>query len=114
MDLLNVNLEDDFDFFGDETLMIFVVLNLIRNSLYYRAKINIWLDGDKGCLYFKDDGVGIAADKIDSIFDDFMTNGKKGGAGLGLPFCKRVMNAFSGDISCKSTEGEGAEFCVQF
>jgi signal transduction histidine kinase len=43
-DLLNVNFEDDFDFFGDETLMIFVVLNLIRNSLYYRARIDIWMD----------------------------------------------------------------------
>jgi two-component system, CAI-1 autoinducer sensor kinase/phosphatase CqsS len=112
--LVNVDLSDYFDFIGDETLMIFVVFNLLKNSLYYKANIKIWLDGDKRCLYFKDNGVGIAEDKIDSIFDDFMTSGKKGGTGLGLPFCKRVMKAFGGDISCKSVEGEGVEFCLQF
>jgi two-component system CAI-1 autoinducer sensor kinase/phosphatase CqsS len=34
--------------------------------------------------------------------------------GFGLPFCKRVMNAFGGDISVKSVVGEGAEFCLRF
>jgi len=72
-DLVNVDLEDDFIFRGDETLMIFVLFNLLKNSLYYKAKINIWLDGDKKCLYFKDDGVGIPADKLELIFDDFFT-----------------------------------------
>lgn len=113
-ELVNVNLEDDFDFKGDETLMIFVLFNLLKNSLYYKANINIWLDSDKKCLYFKDDGIGIPVDKIDSIFDSFFTSNKKGGTGLGLPFCKRVMLAFGGDIYCKSVEGEGVEFCLKF
>lgn len=112
--LVNANLESDFIFKGDETLMIFVLFNLLKNSLYYKAKINIWLNADKKCLYFKDDGVGIPADKLELIFDDFFTSNKKGGTGLGLPFCKRVMNAFGGDISCKSFEGEGVEFCLNF
>jgi two-component system CAI-1 autoinducer sensor kinase/phosphatase CqsS len=112
--LVNVDLSDDFDYFGDEALMVFIIFNLLKNSLYYKAKVNIWLDGENRCLYFKDDGVGIPADKIDSIFDDFMTSGKKGGTGLGLPFCKRVMKAFRGDISCKPAPGEGVEFCLQF
>jgi signal transduction histidine kinase len=105
---------NDFNFKGDETLMIFVLFNLLKNSLYYQARINIWLDSDKKRLYFKDNGVGIAADKLESIFDDFTTANKKGGTGLGLPFCKRVMLAFGGDIFCKSKEGRGVEFCLQF
>ncbi len=113
-ELVNVNLENDFIFKGDETLMIFVLFNLLKNSLYYKAKINIWLDGDKKCLYFKDNGVGIPANKLESIFDSFFTSNKKGGTGLGLPFCKRVMKSFDGDISCKSVEGEGVEFCLNF
>jgi signal transduction histidine kinase len=151
--LVHVDLKDDFNFFGDETLMIFVVFNLLKNSLYYRANINIWLNGDKRCLYFKDDGsnrlknansvfrfdehffeekisgtsrlqaegaekrrsvFGIPADKLEFIFDDFFTSDKKGGTGLGLPFCKRVMNAFGGDISVKSEVGKGTEFCLRF
>jgi len=113
-ELINVDLENDFIFKGDETLMIFVLFNLLKNSLYYKAKINIWLDDDKKCLYFKDNSVGIPADKLESIFDSFFTSNKKSGTGLGLPFCKRVMKAFSGDISCKSVEGEGVEFCLKF
>jgi two-component system, CAI-1 autoinducer sensor kinase/phosphatase CqsS len=112
--LVSVDLENDFIFKGDETLMIFVLFNLLKNSLYYKAKINIWLDGDKKCLYFKDNGVGIPADKLESIFDSFFTSNKKGGTGLGLPFCKRVMKAFGGDISCKSKEGEFTEFVLKF
>jgi len=112
--LININLENDFIFKGDKTLMIFVLFNLLKNSLYYKAKINIWLDDGKKCLYFKDNGVGIPADKLRSIFDSFFTSNKKRGTGLGLPFCKRVMNAFGGDISCKSKEGEGVKFCLQF
>jgi light-regulated signal transduction histidine kinase (bacteriophytochrome) len=34
--------------------------------------------------------------------------------GLGLPFCKRVMKAFGGDILVKSVVGEGTEFCLKF
>ena len=52
-ELVSVNLGNDFTFRGDETLMIFVLFNLLKNSLYYKAKINIWLDSDKKCLYFK-------------------------------------------------------------
>jgi two-component system CAI-1 autoinducer sensor kinase/phosphatase CqsS len=113
-ELVNVDLENDFNFKGDETLMIFVLFNLLKNSLYYKAKINIWLDTDKKCLYFKDNGVGIPADKLESIFDNFFTSNKKGGTGLGLPFCKRVMQAFGGDITCNSLKGKGVEFCLKF
>ena len=113
-ELVGVDLENDFIFKGDQTLMIFVLFNLLKNSLYYKAKINIWLDSDKKCLYFKDDGVGIPADKLPYIFDSFFTSNKKGGTGLGLPFCKRVMQAFGGDIACTSIECKGVEFCLKF
>jgi two-component system, CAI-1 autoinducer sensor kinase/phosphatase CqsS len=112
--LVNADLENDFVFKGDETMAIFVLINLLKNSLYYKAKINIWLDADKKCLYFKDDGVGIPADKLEFIFDDFFTSDKKGGTGLGLPFCKRVMLAFGGDITCNSPKDKGVEFCLKF
>jgi len=112
--LVNVDLEDDFVFKGDETLMIFVVFNLLKNALYYQARINIWMDSKTKTLHFKDDGVGIATDKLEFIFDDFFTSNKKSGTGLGLSFCKRVMQAFGGDISVKSVVGEGTEFCLWF
>lgn len=112
--LVNINLDNDFTFKGDETMTIFILFNLLKNSLYYKAKINIWLDDNKKCLYFKDNGVGIPADKLDHIFDSFFTSNKKGGTGLGLPFCKRIIQAFDGGITCNSKEDEGAEFILSF
>ena len=120
--LVNLNLENDFTFKGDETLMIFVLFNLLKNSLYYKAKIDIWLESDKrniegisfNYLYFKDCGIGIPKDKLPHIFESFFTSNKKGGTGLGLPFCKRVLQAFGGDIACKSIIGKGVEFCLKF
>jgi len=131
-EFVDVDLENDFMFLGDQTLMIFVLFNLLKNSLFYNAKIEIWLNSKNKTLYFKDDGVGISADKLPYIFthiflflslmsckllrnrkiscvicDNFFTSNKKGGTGLGLPFCKRVMQAFGGDIFCKSIAGEG-------
>ncbi len=36
--LVNVDLEGDFIFRGDETMAIFVLINLLKNSIYYKAK----------------------------------------------------------------------------
>lgn len=113
---VNVNVENDFVFKGDKTMAIFVLINLLKNSTYHKAKIDIWLEQSKkgNLLYFKDYGVGIDEEKIDNIFDDFFTSDKKGGTGLGLPFCKRVMRAFGGNIICESIEGEFTEFILSF
>jgi two-component system, CAI-1 autoinducer sensor kinase/phosphatase CqsS len=51
---------------------------------------------------------------LESIFDSFVTSGKPSGTGLGLPFCKMVMQAFNGDIICQSENGKGAEFILKF
>jgi two-component system CAI-1 autoinducer sensor kinase/phosphatase CqsS len=112
--LINLNLSDDFEFFGSETLMIYVLFNLLKNALHYKVKINIWLDSKNKELHFKDEGKGIDSDKLESIFNSFVTSGKSSGTGLGLPFCKRVIQAFGGDIICQSESGNGAEFILKF
>jgi len=120
--LVNINLENDFSFKGEETLMIFVLFNLLKNSLYYKAKIDIWLEKggliengiNYNLLHFKDCGVGIDENKLAQIFDSFFTSDKKQGTGLGLPFCKKVMNAFGGDISVKSEAGKYTQFILRF
>jgi signal transduction histidine kinase len=114
--LVSLNLENDFIFKGDENMMIFVVFNLLKNSLYYKSKIKIrtQIKSDGNYLYFKDYGPGIEKDKLALIFENFFTSGKKDGTGLGLPFCKRIMTAFDGDIVCKSEIDEWTEFEMKF
>jgi signal transduction histidine kinase len=114
--LVSLNLKDDFIFKGDENMMIFVIFNLLKNSLYYKSKIEIRTQTkpDGNYLYFKDYGPGIEKDKLEIIFESFFTSGKKDGTGLGLPFCKRIMTAFDGDIICKSEIDRWTEFEMKF
>jgi two-component system CAI-1 autoinducer sensor kinase/phosphatase CqsS len=115
-DLVSYNLNEDFIFRGDENMMIFVIYNLLKNALHYKAKIEIRTEikSDGNYLYFKDYGPGIEKDKLELIFESFFTSGKKDGTGLGLPFCRRIMKAFDGEIICKSEIGKGAEFEMKF
>ncbi len=112
--------QNDFDFFGDKDLFTYVLFNLIKNALYYKAKPDFTLEiatetGPTGnTIRVRDTGPGIPASKLERIFDDFYTSGKKGGIGLGLSFCKRVLHSFGGSIACKSTKDEGTEFILHF
>ena len=115
-DLISFDLEQNFIFRGDENMMIFVIYNLLKNALHYQVKIEIRTEvkSDGNYLYFKDYGPGIEADKLELIFESFFTSGKKDGTGLGLPFCRRIMRAFDGEIVCKSEVDKGAEFEMKF
>jgi CheY-like chemotaxis protein len=65
-------------------------------------------------IVVRDTGPGIAPELMSRLFDDFQTSGKADGTGLGLAFCRRAMRAVGGDISCRSTPGEFAEFTLKF
>ena len=114
--LVSYDLSEDFVFRGDENMMIFVIYNLLKNALHYKAKIEIRTEvkSDGNYLYFKDYGPGIDKDKLELIFESFFTSGKKDGTGLGLTFCKRIMTAFDGEIICKSEVEKGTEFEMKF
>ncbi len=60
----------------------------------------------------RDSGNGIPKSKLDRIFVPFYTT-KTRGTGLGLPICRRVVEAHHGRISVSSRSGQGAEFIVQ-
>lgn len=65
----------------------------------------------------KDSGVGIPRESLGSIFDRFVQAqnrraGKSRGTGLGLAFCRKVMDAHKGLIWAESEEGKGSIFTV--
>ena len=114
-------IKDTFIFHVNETLFFFVLFNLLKNALFYfknypHSKITVCLE--KGEFYnylrFRDSGPGISSETLPHIFDSYYTKGKTAGTGLGLAYCKRVMTAFGGDISCESVEGEYTEFKLSF
>ena len=60
-------------------------------------------------LTIEDTGVGIPADKLDSIFDLYFTT-KPQGSGIGLSIVYRIVQLHGGEIEVQSTEGRGTTF----
>jgi PAS domain S-box-containing protein len=112
--------KNDFSFYGDEVLMIHVIFNLLKNALHYikaasKGDIQIWCDKNEkfNILHFKDTSQGIDADILPHIFERFYTRTRHG-TGVGLAFCKLVMQSFGGDIACESIKGEYSDFILTF
>ena len=61
---------------------------------------------------FKDTGVGIPEENMGELFNPFFTTKAKG-QGLGLPVCKRLVEAHDGRITVESKPGEGSTFTVE-
>ncbi|WP_243372797.1 response regulator [Geotalea sp. SG265] len=67
----------------------------------------------------RDTGEGIAADSLEDIFDRFVQarnrrQGKSSGTGLGLTFCRKVMDVHHGYIWAESEVGKGSRFIMLF
>lgn len=114
---VSVHITEDFNFRGDETAYLFVLFNLIKNALYYQglcpnARVTITVDRHQ--VRVRDTGPGIAPEVLSCLFQPFGSVGKSGGTGLGLSYCRRVMHAFGGEISCESQGGKFTEFTLRF
>lgn len=70
-------------------------------------------------LVIRDHGVGIPKEKLPHIFDAFYSTKKepdstgKGGTGLGLSLCKRIIEEHSGKIRVESSVGKGTAFTIR-
>ena len=58
-----------------------------------------------------DTGSGIEADEQEKIFEAYFTT-KRGGTGLGLPTCRRIIEAHGGHIELVSEKGKGSNFTI--
>lgn len=118
--LISVKDTDDFMVNANKELLIHVLFNLIKNALYFiraakKGEVTIFTEvGSKfNKLHFKDTGMGMVSDKTELIFKEFYSDTGVG-TGVGLYFCKRVMQAFGGDITCTARKGEYTHFVMTF
>ena len=101
-------------FKGSLSLVTHVLMNLIQNAFKYagnEAQINIWCNDH--ILFVVDYGKGIESDILPNLFNRFYTEGKIG-TGLGLAFCRAVMEDLGGSIRCQSVLGKYTEFALIF
>jgi len=116
---VHVQRQQDFLLRGDETTLVLVLFNLLKNALYYlpvmpQARVTVMVDGAARSIRVHDTGPGIPAERLARLFEEFHSAGKAEGTGLGLAFCKRAMDAFGGSIACRSEPGSFTEFTLQF
>lgn len=109
---------------GDQDAIRRIVINLIDNALRFtppEALIEVRVEAREGrCwLMVKDEGAGIPAVHLPHIFERFYRqeadrSRSKGGAGLGLPIVKELVEWHQGSIEVTSRENEGSLFALNF
>lgn len=106
----------------DETMITSAIFNILTNAVKYNQNnptisIKVWADNDL-CISIADNGIGIAKDEVEHIFDKFyrvstgnIHNVK--GLGLGLFYVKQIVEAHNGTISVTSKLGQGSIFFIK-
>ncbi|MBC9931509.1 ATP-binding protein [Chitinophaga qingshengii] len=111
---------------GDEVRLRQILINLIENAIKFTAQgyvtVTVTLvSADKNDsririgFEVKDTGIGIAEDKLDTIFESFSQTHKGnsrdfGGTGLGLTICRHLIDLQNGSIKVNSTPDKGSVF----
>jgi signal transduction histidine kinase len=99
-----------------------VLLNLLSNACKFTEKGEVTLFARRGGqqLEFRvrDTGIGIEADQLPRLFQEFHQAGvakhqKYGGTGLGLAISRRLVILMGGEIEATSEKGKGSEFTVR-
>ncbi len=107
---------------GDRDRMRQIVGNLLSNAIKFTvegavaARFSLSPSGALR-LTVADTGIGIASDKLPTLFDKFVqadnsTTRQFGGTGLGLAICRELAQLMGGQIIARSAPGEGSTFTV--
>lgn len=121
-EIILLHIKSDFIVLASKEFLIFVLINLINNSIDAlkncpngRIRISVISDSLGNRIEFLDDGEGIESDVLPHIFDRFFTTKHRGiNSGVGLAFCKNVMESFGGSIVCRSERGKYTQFTLTF
>jgi len=113
------NNTEDLRVMADSVLLERVLTNLLSNAYRYGGK-RVSIEGhrrdDRVVMSVSDNGDGVPADLIPTVFEPFTRGrgaGAVGGSGMGLALCRRIVEALGGAIWCEPVRPTGARFCVR-
>ena len=118
IDLKYIPAEEKLTVHGDNDMIKTVIRNFLSNAIKFTPEgkgIEVFYkrEGDFARISVRDHGVGIAADRVESIFHKGETTygtGGEEGSGLGLQLCQDFARKNGGDAYVESVEGEGSTF----
>lgn len=113
-------LDQELYVLADRDKTVEAISNVINNALKFTAsgaiRFRIFVRDESACVEISDTGSGIPPDRLAKLFTRELTlDGAPvagGGTGLGMYIAKQFMVLQHGDISVRSTEGEGSVFCL--
>jgi signal transduction histidine kinase len=112
------------DVVGHQTILEQIILNLMSNAIKFvpphtAPQIKIWCTetADKLKLFIQDNGLGIAPEYHERIFQAFQrlhTNKDYTGTGIGLAIVRKGVKRLGGDVGVKSELDKGSTFWIEF
>ena len=111
-------LDNEFTIKTNEEIVAQILGKIIDNALKFTEKGSVTIEAaQKGQMVeisVTDTGIGIPADKQDTIFDNFVKLDEfKGGVGLGLSISRRLTNLLGGNLLLDSAYTTGCRFVLQ-
>lgn len=114
------NVVQQFEIFGDPSMINVIVYNLVANAIkfsYKRGIVNISAHKAEKefIISVSDNGVGMSSDKVEALFSSVLSQSTPGtanekGTGLGLIICKEFVEKQGGKIWIDSRPGHGSVF----
>jgi signal transduction histidine kinase len=124
----------DYPYVGDEDRVRQVLVNLLSNAVKFTepggeivVEVDVVSEPDPGahpgghgpwtCIRVRDNGIGIAPEKLEAVFQPFVQaetghTRTAGGTGLGLTISRDFARLMGGDLSVRSLPGEGSCFTL--
>lgn len=117
----SLDIERGVDVMGDPVRLRQVLHNLVGNAIKFthEGQVSVRASREHGGrmvrIEVQDTGIGIAPDDLEHVFDAFYQaddtyRRRVGGTGLGLTISRDLCRAMGGDMSCRSTLGQGSVF----
>ncbi|MFD8837515.1 ATP-binding protein [Streptomyces griseofuscus] len=109
----------------DEVMLTRILRNVLSNALKFTVEGSVQLDiteaaderGPRFVFTVRDTGVGIPADELDRVFEEFyQVRGPhqrgRAGTGLGLPYARRLTELLKGTVTLDSVVGQGTQVVI--
>lgn len=116
-----IQIKSSAPFFNDKKRIEIILNNIISNSFKYAdsnkpksvLKVAADIYEDKAVIRITDNGIGIAEEYLDRIFNMFeRASSQSKGSGLGLYIVKEISDKLKGNIKVKSVLGQGSQFTI--